>query len=85
MQKGVLRNFVKFTGKHMYQRLIFNKVAAATLLKKSHWHRCFPVNFEIFLKTPFCIEHLWCLLLSELNIRDVFWTLSKIWEDACLR
>ena len=25
----------------------------ATLLKKSLWHRCFPVNFAKFLRTPF--------------------------------
>ena len=25
-KKGVLRNFAKFTGKHLYQRLFFNKV-----------------------------------------------------------
>ena len=27
------------------------------------WHRCFPVNFAIFLRKPFIIEHLWWLLL----------------------
>ena len=27
MKKGVLRNFTKFTGKHMCQGLFFNKVA----------------------------------------------------------
>ena len=55
-KKGVLGNFAKFTGKHMCQRLFFNKVAGlkpATLLKKSLWHRCFPVNFAKFLRTPF--------------------------------
>ena len=34
----------------------FNKVAGlmpATLLKKRLWHRCFPVNFSKFLRTPF--------------------------------
>ena len=36
----------------------------ATLLKKRLWHRCFPVNFEKFLRTPFLIEHLWLRLLS---------------------
>ena len=54
--KGVLRNFVKFTGKHLCQSLFFNKVAGlnpATLLKKRLWHRCFPVNFAKFLRTPF--------------------------------
>ena len=37
MRKCVLRNFAKFTGKHLCQGLFFNKVAGlrpATLLKK---------------------------------------------------
>ena len=41
-KKGVLRNFTKFTGKHLCQGLFLNKVAglrAANLLKKSFWHR----------------------------------------------
>ena len=45
-----------FTGKHLCESLFFNKVAGlgpSTLFKKSLWHRCFPVNFEKFLKTPF--------------------------------
>ena len=47
-KKRVLRNFAKFTGKHLFQSLFFNKVAgkrAATLLTKRLWHRCFLVNF----------------------------------------
>ena len=56
VRKGVLRNFTKFTGKHLYQSYYFNKVAGirpATLLKKTLWHRFFTVNFAKFLKTPF--------------------------------
>ena len=30
----------------------------ATLLKKCFWQRCFPVNFEKILRTPFFLEHL---------------------------
>ena len=55
-KKGVLRKFAKFTRKHLCQGLFFNKVAGlrpATLLKKRLWHRCFPVNFANFLRTPF--------------------------------
>ena len=37
----------------------------ATLLKKSLWHRCFPVNFVKFLRTPFFTEHLRWLLLER--------------------
>ena len=32
---------------------------AATLLKERPWHRCFPVDFAKFLRTPFFTEHLW--------------------------
>ena len=59
--KGVLRNFAKFTEKHLCQCLFFNKVAGlspATLLKKRVWYRCSPVNFAKFLRTSFFIEHL---------------------------
>ena len=64
--KDVLRNFAKFTGKHLCTSLFFDKVAVlrpAILLKKRLWHSCFPVNFAKFLRTPFFIEHLWWLLL----------------------
>ena len=37
----------------------------ATLLKKRLWHKCFPVNFVKFLRTPFFIEHLWWLFLNN--------------------
>ena len=66
-KKGVLRNFTKFIGKHLCQRLFFNKVAslrAATSLKKSLWHRCFTVNIVKFLRTHFLTEPLQLLLLS---------------------
>ena len=32
-------------------------------VKKKLWHRCFPVNFGKFLRTPFVTEHLRWLLL----------------------
>ena len=56
VRKGVLRNFAKFTGKHLCQSLFFNKVAGlrpATLLKKRLWHRFFTVNFAEFLRVLF--------------------------------
>ena len=45
-KKGVLRNLTKFTGKHLCQSLLFNKVAGLR-------HRCFAVNFLKFLRTAF--------------------------------
>ena len=66
VKKGVLRNFSKSTGKHLCQSLFFSKVAGAlaTLLKKRLWHRCFPVNFAKFLRTPFSQNTAGRLLLN---------------------
>ena len=67
-KKGVLRNFIRFTGKHLCRSLFFDKVAGlrpATLLKKRLWHRRFPENFAKFLRTCTFIVHLWWLLLSK--------------------
>ena len=67
-RNGVLRNFAKFLGIHLYQILFFNKVVACNFIKKWPWHRCFPVNFVKFLRTPFyktppgdcfCTENQW--------------------------
>ena len=55
-RKGVLRNFAKFTGKHLCQSLFF-VLSPETLLKKRLWHRCFPMNFCV--KNTFFTEHLW--------------------------
>ena len=52
----VLRNFSKFTRKHLCQVLFYKKDAGpepATLLKMRLWRRCFPINFAKFLRTPF--------------------------------
>ena len=35
----------------------------AILLKKRLWHKCFPVNFEKFLRAPFLQNTSWRLLL----------------------
>ena len=58
--KGVLRNFARFTGKHLCS------LRPATLLKKRPWHRCFSVNFAKFQRKPFVTEHLRWLLLNIL-------------------
>ena len=65
---NVLKNFAKILGKHLCQRLFFNKVAGWNLAKNNKknrlWHRCFPVNFAKFLSTPAFTEHLQWLLLT---------------------
>ena len=70
-KKSVLRNFVKFAGKHLCQSLFFNKVTVLRPL----WHRCFPVKtfyfekyFSKFLRTPFLTEHIrWLFLVTFMN------------------
>ena len=37
----------------------------ATLSRKRHWRRCFPVNFAKFLRALFLAEHLRWLLLFD--------------------
>ena len=71
LKKGVLKNFAQFTGKHLCQRLFFNKVASlrsTTLLKKNHWHRCFPVNCAKFTRTAFVQKTSGRLLLNSANL-----------------
>ena len=78
-KEGVPRYLTKFTGKHLWQSLFFNKVAGlrpATFLKKRLWHRCFPVDSVTFLRIPFYTEHLWWLLLIFVFI--INWTIIRI-------
>ena len=57
---GVLKSFANFTGKHLCWSLFFKNVQAQglQLYLKRLQHRCFPVRFTKFLKTPSFIEHL---------------------------
>ena len=76
-KKGVLRNFAKFTGKHLCQGLFFNEVAGlgpASLLKRDAGTGVFLWIFQNFLGHLFFIKHLYWLLLASANISDVcFW------------
>ena len=70
VRKGVVRDFAKFTGKHLCQVLLFNKVASpepATLLKN---HRRFPVNFAKFLRRSFSQNTSGQLLLDKQDFLD---------------
>ena len=80
-EKGVLRNFEKFTGKHLCQSLFFSKAAGlrpATLLKKRFCHRCFLVNFLKFLRTPFSQNTSGRLLLMRIWKTILFSLLLQI-------
>ena len=60
VRKGVLRNFAKFTGKHLCQSLFLNKVAGSgcSFIKKETLSHMFSCEFcEISLNT-FFTEHI---------------------------
>ena len=44
-KNGVLRNFAKFTGKHLYHSLFFNKVAGLFFCKKETVAQMFSCEF----------------------------------------
>ena len=67
IKKDVFKNFSKFRGKTLRQNLVFDEVVGlrpVTLLKKRLWHKCFPVNFAKFLRTPFLQDTFGRLLLD---------------------
>ena len=83
-KEGVLRNFAKFTGKHLRKSLFFNEIAGlrpATLWKKRLWHRSFPVNFAKFLRTPLLQNTSRRLLLSQKNWGSKYIDLPKTFLD----
>ena len=87
-KKDVFRNFAKFTWKHLYQSLFFNKVTGlrpATLLKKRLWYRCFSVNFAKVLRTTFLQNTSGRLLLAfqwNSNITRNFITYETVTCDV---
>ena len=71
--KGVLRNFAKFTGKHLCQSLFFNKVAGLSFWKERLWHKCFHEDFVKFLRTSFLQNTSGQLLLSLWQYRIFYY------------
>ena len=61
VRKVFLRNFTKFTGKHLCQSLFFNKVAGAAcnFIKKETLAQVLSCKFCEISKNTFCTEHLW--------------------------
>ena len=56
IKKGILKNFAKYIGKHLYQGLLcfsVPKYSSGLKLETRLWHGCFPVNFANLLRTPF--------------------------------
>ena len=65
----------------MYHSLFFDKVAVlrlASLLRKRFWRRCFPVNFEKCLRTPFLQNTTARLLFYGSSKYSVIWFIIKL-------
>ena len=80
-KKCVLRNFAKFTGKHLCQSLFFDKVAglkpeAYNFIKKEILAQVFSCEFCIISKNTFFTEHVWATA-SEMIKKDNFFYLLK--------
>ena len=71
MKKGVLENFAKFTGKHLYKHQACNFINKETLAQMFSCEFC-----EIF-KSTFFIEHLQ-------TIASILWTLVGLFENKRL-
>ena len=72
IKKGLLINFTKFSGKYLCQ---------SPLLKKRLWHRCFPVNFVKFLRTPFLQNTSGRLLLGlyfQMKLSNISFYLCRV-------
>ena len=79
-RNNLLKNFAKFTVKHLCQDLVFTKLAGlrpATLLHRRLWNGCFPVDVAKFLRAPFyrtlpsdcfCTKTTLCLTKHELIV-----------------
>ena len=59
VRKGILKNFAKFTGKHLCQSLFFNKVTLA---------RAFSCEFCEISENTFSTEHLWKTVFQRKRI-----------------
>ena len=77
VKKNVLRNFSKFTGKHLCHSLFFNNFAGlrpVTLLEKRLWHRCFgPWKIFSALQTSNT------LLARFAHAQKLFWLCFIFW------
>ena len=80
VRKGALRNFAKFTGKHLWQSLFFNKVAVQAEGTASDLSRAFSWRFLVYSistekwnekKGNTLMEFKYFLLCSSIDLFDV--------------
>ena len=70
---GVLKNFVNSSGKRLCRSLFLIKLqTSCNSIKKKLQHRCFPVKFAKFLRTPFL----------QKSSSGCFWGLSRVFEGV---
>ena len=68
-KKGVLRNFIEFTRKHLCQSLFFNEVAGlCNFIRKESLAQVLSCEFCEISKNTFYREHL-CWLLLSISVR----------------
>ena len=79
VEKGILKSFAKFTGKHPCQILFLIKLQAqpAKLLKNWPWHKCLAANFAKFLRTLFLQDNSGQLLLHAITNLNKFQILPQ--------
>ena len=82
-EKGALRNFTKFTGKHLCQSLFFNK-EACNFIKKETLAQVFCCEFCEISRNTFFIEHLCWLLLHWFYVFTFFGDVLKFWNRNIL-
>ena len=88
MKKGVLRNFKKYTGKHLCQGLFFQKVAGLRLsnfIKKETPVQVFSCELCKISKYIFFTEHLWMaasICFGKSNSSDIlYFCCSLLFSD----
>ena len=71
LKKGVLKNFAKFTGKHLCQSLCFNKVEGLNFIEKETLAEVFFCKFCEIFKNTFSDRtapcESFCISKSQLN------------------
>ena len=72
VKKGVLRNFAKFTGKHLCQSLFFNEVpgGACNFIKKEALAQVFSCEFCEISKNAFLTEHVWATASWKIKLEN---------------
>ena len=76
IKEGFLKNFAKFTGKHLCQSFFLTELLAWVL-----WQRFFPVNFAKFLRIIFLWNISGRLLLTSMNTLFSWKSEARIVEE----